>query len=75
MTVTEIVPDDETPLPDGVISTDSTGEAEAEAEGLVLRFTTVDESSLEQLKTLNRVIFPVKYQASPVRSLRFACLY
>lgn len=36
--------------------------AEVASDTLVLRFTPVDEGTIEHLKTLNRVIFPVKYQ-------------
>lgn len=41
-------------------------ELEAQPAGsLVVDFAPVNEVTVEQLKTLNRAIFPVKYQASP----------
>ena len=58
------LPEDDCAEPDDILSTSAT--TGTESESLSLRFTPVDDCTIEQLKTLNRVIFPVKYQ---VRSL------
>lgn len=66
MTVDERVSADDWPEDFEVLTSGSTAEPDPEA--LTLNFTPVDASTIDQLKTLNRVIFPVKYQVTMLAS-------